>query len=694
MQYVKGVGPHLAGLFERLNIRTIEDLLYHLPFRYLDRRSLSSIRELPVGQPGVVMGEVYAAGEILAGRSRKKIYEVIFGDGSSFLSGKWFHYRKSYMEGRFKKGEKFILFGEVSQFKGQRQMVHPEAQAIQEFFDEEDLKKHLGWVPVYPATEGLSPKKLRVIIQHLLETQGQNIGETLSPGLLKEYGLPGLLESFREIHGPSGGESMEKLNAGTTPYHHRLAFEEFLFLQLGLGLKRRQINRWEGFCHVPRVELKNRLLQNLPFQLTHSQTKAIEEIVCKMCSEIPMNVLLQGDVGSGKTLVGMVAGLLALENGKQAALMVPTEILAEQHFNNFARILAPLGVSVALLTSSTKNQEREEILLKLKQNNPLLVIGTHALIEGDVEFPNLSLVIIDEQHRFGVRQRMSLMNKSKRPDVLVMTATPIPRSLAMTLYGDLDLVLMTELPQGRRPIQTRIMYEKNRPKLYEFLRQKVREGRQAYFVFPLIEESEKLDLKDATRAFERLQKEFPEFKIGMIHGRMKAKEKEEVMKGFSEGRIHILVATTVIEVGIDVPNATIMVIEHSERFGLSQLHQLRGRVGRGTEKSYCILSTDFRQSEIAKFRLKVMEENTDGFKIAEEDLSIRGPGDFLGTRQSGIPDLRVANLIRDLPLLENAKAAAARILKDDPQLSRPEHGAMKRILIHRWRERLGLAEVG
>jgi ATP-dependent DNA helicase RecG len=694
VQYAKGVGPYLAERFEKLSVRTMEDLLYHLPFRYLDRRSLSSLRELPVGANGVVLAEVHAAGETVMGRSRKKIYEVLLGDGTGYLSAKWFHYRRDYMEGRFKKGAKFIFSGEVSAFRGQKQMVHPEAQSIHEFFDEDELKKHLGLVPIYSTTDGLTQKKIRGLIHEILETQGKSVDETLPGDLLRELEMPGLLESFREIHAPSEQQMPERLNAGTTPYHGRLVFEEFLFLQLGLGLRRRQTEVCQGFRHEPRVGLKNRLLQALPFQLTQSQGKAIDEICYRMCSETPMNVLLQGDVGSGKTLVGMVAALLALENQKQVALMVPTEILAEQHFTNFQRMLQPLGVSVELLTSSTKSQERKKILSGLLEEKPLLVIGTHALIEGDVEFPNLSLAIIDEQHRFGVRQRMQLMNKSRRPDVLVMTATPIPRSLAMTLYGDLDLVLMTEMPRGRRPVQTRIMYEKNRPKLYEFIRQKVGEGRQAYFVFPLIEESEKLDLKDATQAYVRLQREFPEFKVGMIHGRMKAQEKEAVMRGFSGGEIQILVATTVIEVGIDVPNASVMVIEHAERFGLSQLHQLRGRVGRGLEKSYCILATDFRQSEIAKFRLKVMEENFDGFKIAEEDLSIRGPGDFLGTRQSGIPELRVANLIRDLPLLEKAKEVSARILKADPALSDPAHSTMKYILKKRWQDRLGLGEVG
>lgn len=684
----------MATRLEKIGIRCLEDLLYHLPFRYLDRRSLFSIKELPAGNGGVFMGEVLALGEVRTGRKGRRIFEIIAGDATGYVSLKWFHYRKNYLEKLFKKGEKYIFFGDVTLFRGRKQMVHPEAQPISEFFDENEVKKHLGVVPVYSLTEGLTQRHLRKIMMQVLEEQARGMEETLSRDILEKYRLPGLLESFREIHSPSEGQSLVELNRGQTIYHRRLAFEEFYFLQLGLGIKRRQIHALPGFKHEPRVRLKNRLVQNLPFSLTQSQIDAVESIILRMCSPEPMNVLLQGDVGSGKTLVGAMASLVALENDQQVAMMVPTEILAEQHYQKFRNILHPLGVEVDLLTSSTKKEARDRILGQLKKGRPMLVLGTHALIEADVEFKNLSLVIIDEQHRFGVRQRLKLMRKGSRPDVLVMTATPIPRSLAMTLYGDLDMVLMNEMPKGRQPIKTRIMYEKNRPKLYDFIRKKLAEGRQVYFVFPLIEESEKMDLKDATQAYEKLQGEFSEYKVGMIHGRLKGSEKERIMNRFSQGDIQILVATTVIEVGIDVPNATVMVIEHAERFGLSQLHQLRGRVGRGSEKSFCILATGFPQSDVSKRRLAVMEGFSDGFKIAEEDLTIRGPGDFLGTRQSGIPELRVADLIRDLDLLEMAKEAAGETLNRDPQLSSPEHGVMKRVLQSRWKNRLGLAEVG
>lgn len=694
IQYAKGVGPRLAKLFEKIGIRSFEDMLYHLPFRYLDRRELSSIHQVPLGKKQVVMGEVVAVGEVAVGRRGKKIFEVIISDGKGQISAKYFRYHRNFMKKKFSVGSKFLLFGEVNLYQGKKQMVHPEVQTIKEFFDEEEMGEFLGILPVYSSTEGLAQGKIRKVAQGVVEQMGTYLKESLPEGISKNYSLPNLCVSFKNVHHPENGISIPSLSEQKSPYHQRLAFDEFFYLHLGLGLKKQKEQVQEGFKHRPLLKLRNQFLHQLPFELTPSQVQAVESISHKMCGEHPMNALLQGDVGCGKTLVGMIASLLAIENGYQVALMVPTEILAEQHGYNFNKFLEPLGVEVRVLTASTKPNQRKKILKEIEEGKPLILIGTHSLIQEDVSFAKLSLVIIDEQHRFGVRQRMTLMKKAKRPDVLVMTATPIPRSLALTLYGDLDLILMTELPRGRVPIQTRVMTEKNRPKLYEFIRKKVEEGRQAFFVYPLIEESEKMDLKDATQGFEKLKKEFCDFKIAMIHGRMKSAEKESIMKEFSKGTLQVLVATTVIEVGIDVPNASIMVIEHAERFGLSQLHQLRGRVGRGSEKSYCILAASYRQSDVAKLRLKVMEETNDGFRIAEEDLKIRGPGDFLGTRQSGMPELRVGNLIRDLPLLEEAKKAAQEFLKRDPGLKGEEAREVRLILKHRWADRLGLAEVG
>jgi len=694
VQFIKGVGPYLAGLFAKVQVRTLEDLLYHLPFRYIDRRQVSTIAELMPGQDACIFAEVGAAGEVLAGYRRKRIYEVVFSDGSATLHAKWFHYSRKFFDQRFKKGEKFLLFGKLDVYKGVKQFVHPDAQPIREFLEEEELQKHLGLLPVYSSTEGLNQRQIRKALEQVLAETLRFLPETLPSEILAAQALPELRGCFEHLHRPGSDESAIVLNSKENSAFRRLAFEELFFVQLGLHLRRGKVRRNLGYAHKNLHGLSQRLIDRLPFQLTAGQQRCLDEIYRDMESPFPMNRLLQGDVGSGKTLVCLMAGLLSVENGWQTAVMVPTEILAEQHERNFQRLLQPLGTPTLRLTASTPNSVREEILGRISAGEPCIVVGTHALLEEDVRFSKLSLVVIDEQHRFGVRQRMKLIKKGKPPDVLVMTATPIPRSLAMTLYGDLDLSLMTEMPPGRQPVVTRIMMERDRPKLEDFLRKKIAEGRQAYFVYPLIEESEKLDLRDAKKGFERLREVFPEFKLGMLHGRMKNHEKEEVMRSFSAGKIQILVATTVIEVGIDVPNASLLVVEHAERFGLSQLHQLRGRVGRGSEKSYCILATDFRRSNLAKERLKVMEESANGFRIAEEDLTLRGPGDFLGTRQSGIPDFRVASLISDLDLLEAAKLEVQKILQQDPELQSERNRVLRRVLEYRWSGRLGLAGIG
>ncbi len=694
IQYAKGIGPRLALLFNKLNIHTFEDLLYHLPFRYLDRRRLNSMDRVEIGKNQCLLGQVQAAGEVRLGRGPRQVFEVVLSDGKGHLLAKWFHYNRKFFERRFKKGERFLFFGEVGFFRGEKQMIHPEVRPLHEFVDEEALQDYLGLVPVYSATEGLLQGQIRKAVKGLLQDLSGMWGEIFPEALLERFNLPSWGAALHHLHQPPEVSDPSDLLQGKTPFHRRLVFEELFFLQLGLQLKRRNVGMVEGFFHEARVDLRHRLLSSLPFELTRSQIQASEQIALRMCRPEPMNLLLQGDVGSGKTLVSLLACLLAIENKFQAVLMVPTEILAEQHFKNFKHWLEPLGIPVFLLTASTKAGERKNILSRLREGVASLTLGTHALLEEEVQFQNLSLVVVDEQHRFGVRQRLQLMGKGRRPDILVMTATPIPRSLSMTLYGDLDLCVMTELPRGRKPIVTRIMREKDRVKLYDFVRKKMAEGRQAYFVFPLIEESEKLDLQDATRAYEKLQEEFAGIRVGMIHGRMKAVEKEAVMSAFKAGEMQILVATTVIEVGIDVPNASLMVVEHAERFGLSQLHQLRGRVGRGSEKSYCILATGYANSELARARLQVMEQYSDGFSIAEEDLKIRGPGDFLGTRQSGLPELRVANLIKDVVLLEEAQNEAKCLLERDPLLQEEAHRKIRQVLKRRWSSRLQLAQVG
>ena len=488
---------------------------------------------------------------------------------------------------------------------------------------------------------------------------------------------------------------MEVLNNHRSDGHRRIIFDEFFFLELGLALKKRGLTLETGIPFQTDGTLAQRLLDLLSFQLTRAQDKVWAEIREDLERPHPMNRLIQGDVGSGKTVVALLASLYVVECGYQAAIMAPTEVLVEQHYLNLHRWVEPLGVKVALLTSSIKGSEREDLYDRIRRGDIQLVIGTHAVIQEAVEFQRLGLAIIDEQHKFGVVQRGLLKKKGENPDVLVMTATPIPRTLAMTIYGDLDVSLIDEMPPGRMPVETKVFHESARGRVYRIVEEEVRKGRQAFIVYPLVEESEKLDLKDATRMAEHLQKDiFPEFRIGLLHGRMKSDEKEAIMMEFKEGKIQILVATTVIEVGIDIPNASVMVVEHAERFGLSQLHQLRGRIGRGRYPSKCILLAQYRSSEEARVRLRAMERTSDGFQIAEEDLNLRGPGEFFGIRQSGLPDFRVAHLVRDTPILIEARKEAFQLIQEDPELAHPSHAALKNILRKRWRERLELASIG
>jgi ATP-dependent DNA helicase RecG len=504
-----------------------------------------------------------------------------------------------------------------------------------------------------------------------------------------------LSEAFRKAHFPDAEDNISLLNEGKSPAHRRLIFDELFFLEIGLALRRSGTVMETGIAFPVTHLYTNQLCKLLPFALTPAQERVLSEIESDMRLPHPMNRLLQGDVGSGKTIVALMAGLMAIEGGYQMALMAPTEILAEQHFLNIRPLVEKLGLRTALLTSSLKKSQKETLGEEIHAGKIHMVIGTHALIQEGVEFQRLGLVIIDEQHKFGVLQRVSLKKKGYNPDVLVMTATPIPRTLAMTLYGDLEVSVIDQLPPGRGTITTRVFNEKERFRVYRILREEISKGKQAYVVYPLVEESERLDLKDATQMAKHLQRDiFPEFRVGLIHGRLKSEEKETIMADFKSQRIHILVSTIVIEVGIDVPNASVMVIEHAERFGLSQLHQLRGRVGRGKDPSQCLLIAQYPRSEEAQRRLRVMEQTTDGFKIAEEDLAIRGPGELLGTQQSGLPDFRVANFVRDIQLLGEARKEAFSIISRDPILSLPEHLFTKETLKERWKGRLELATIG
>jgi len=691
---VKGVGPKLAKLFEKKGILTVEDALYFLPRCYEDRRNLKKISELKAGRKETGFGEILLSGVAFYQNKKKRVFEVVVGDGSGTTTLKWFHGNERYLRERFKKGRQLIFSGDVKWFNSQREIHHPDVE-IMDGDIEKDYLNFKRIVPVYSETEGLYQRTLRRLMNTILEGYADELSSPIPSEIAGRQNLIDFSDAFRRVHFPPEGESMDALNLQRSDGHRRIIFDEFFFLELGMALKKRGVALETGISFRTEGALSQKLLNQLDFKLTRAQERVLAEIKADLQKPHPMNRLIQGDVGSGKTVVALLTCLFVLECGYQAAIMAPTEVLAEQHFLNLHRWVEPLGIKVGLLTSSVKSSEREDLYQRIRTGHIQLVIGTHAVIQEAVEFNRLGLAVIDEQHKFGVVQRGLLKKKGESPDVLVMTATPIPRTLAMTLYGDLDVSLIDEMPPGRVPVETKVFPESARAKVYRIVEEEVKKGRQAFVVYPLVEESEKLDLMDATRMAEHLQKEiFPEFRIGLLHGRMKSDEKEAIMTEVQEGRIQILVATTVIEVGIDIPNASVMVVEHAERFGLSQLHQLRGRIGRGRYPSKCILLAQYRSSEEARVRLRAMEKTTDGFKIAEEDLALRGPGEFFGIRQSGLPDFRVAHVIRDTPILIEARKEAFRLIQEDPDLVHPAHGGLKDLFIKRWRGRMELATIG
>jgi ATP-dependent DNA helicase RecG len=607
---------------------------------------------------------------------------------------KWFHGNERYLRERFKKGRKLIFSGDVRWFNYQREIHHPDVEVVEGDI-EKDYLNFKRIVPIYSETEGLYQRTLRRLMKTILDGYAKDLSSPLPPEIVERQDLIDFSEAFQRVHFPPDGESFDLLNLQRSEGHRRIIFDEFFFLELGMALKKRGVALETGISFRTEDTLSRRFLNQLSFQLTRAQEKVLAEIKEDLEKPHPMNRLIQGDVGSGKTVVALLACLYVIENGYQAAIMAPTEVLAEQHFLNLHRWLEPLMVKVALLTSSIKGSDREDLYQRIRNGNVQLVIGTHAVIQEAVEFHRLGLAIIDEQHKFGVVQRGLLKKKGENPDVLVMTATPIPRTLAMTTYGDLDVSIIDEMPPGRMVVETKVFPESGRTRVYRIVEEEVKRGRQAFIVYPLVEESEKLDLMDATRMAEHLKQEvFPGFRIGLLHGRMKSDEKEAIMIDFKEGRIQILVATTVIEVGIDIPNASVMVVEHAERFGLSQLHQLRGRIGRGRFPSKCILLAQYRSSEESKVRLQAMESTNDGFKIAEEDLALRGPGEFFGIRQSGLPDFRVAHIIRDTPILIEARKEAFQLIQKDPGLVHPSYSGLNDILIKRWKGRMELATIG
>jgi ATP-dependent DNA helicase RecG len=698
IRFIKGIGPKLAALLEKREIRTVEDALYLLPLRYEDRRQLIPISSLCPGRSAVFSGTVLSA-DVTTTKGGRRVFEALLGDESGTIACKWFNANAVWMKRTWKVGRAGVFSGEVSQFGYQREVHHPDAEwlpeggGVQSLLDS-DPANFGRIVPVYPLSEGIHQKTMRRVMREVVDGFLSNIENVLPPELCPAE-FPPLREALGQVHSPPPEADLADLNSGATPAHQALAFDEFFFWELGLALKKRGVLKEKGIAFQVTHRYTKELVRLLPFELTVAQRRVLAEIKADMMAPHPMHRLVQGDVGSGKTLVALMAALIAVENDFQVAVMAPTEILAEQHWHTIHRWCRQMGLEVTLITAGLKGKAKKDALARIADGTARIVIGTHAVIQDKVEFAKLGLGVIDEQHRFGVLQRGILKKKGVNPDILVMTATPIPRTLAMTLFGDLDLSVIDEMPPGRIPIETRVFFESRRTQLYAIIADQVRLGRQVYVIYPLVEETEKMDLKAATQMAEHLQADiFPGLRVGLLHGRLSPMEKEAVMTSFTSRDFDILVATTVIEVGIDVPNATVMVIEHAERFGLSQLHQLRGRVGRGKEKSYCFLMTTGKLSEDGEKRLRVMESTGDGFRIAEADLEIRGPGDFLGTRQAGMPDFRVANILRDGSLLEKARRTAFDLLEDDPELNGPKHVPLHDELVRRWGKRLELASIG
>jgi len=697
---VRGIGPRALQKLEKLGLRTVEDALYHLPFRYEDRRQLKPIAQLQAGTQEVFYGEVLAAGETRTARQRRSIYEVIVGDSSGQIVLKWFRYQKSWLQKRFPVAQKAVFIGEVKSFGPLREVHHPDVELLDADSNLEQLFQrdpiNFGRIlPVYPLTEGLTQKQVRKIWFELVARYAPLARSYLPREILARHQLLPLPEALQGSHWPANDQSLAELEQGRDRCRQSLVFDEFFYLELGMALKRRGVQLQEGIAFNVEHRYTIPLNKMLPFRLTEAQRRVLGEIKRDMMLPHPMNRLLQGDVGSGKTLVALMAALIAIENRTQVALVAPTEILAEQHYLTIHGWLDRLGLTAVLLQGNMTAAKKKACLQMIADGAADLVVGTHAVLQEGVVFHRLGLGIIDEQHRFGVRQRSVLKHKGQHPDILVMTATPIPRTLSLTLYGDLAVSVIDQLPPGRKPVTTRLYRENSRFKAYSLIRDELGKGRQAYIVYPLVEESEKSDLQAATEAAERMAGEdFPGARIGLLHGRMKSAEKEQVMAAFRAGTLDILVATTVIEVGVDVPNASVMLIEHADRFGLAQLHQLRGRVGRGAEQSYCLLIPSPHYSEDAARRLQVMVATSDGFRIAEADLEIRGPGEFLGTRQAGLPDFRVANLLRDARMLDIARREAFAFAEKSNFLSDPACAGIRAELLARWGGRLELAAIG
>jgi ATP-dependent DNA helicase RecG (EC 3.6.1.-) len=683
VQYVKGVGEKLAQVLSKLNIYTLGDLLFHLPRRYEDRRHFRKIAHARVGEAVTVSGKLVTVDNVKV--RNLTLTKAYLDDGSGVLELVW--YNQPYMKENLNKlrNSQIVAYGVIKESPYGLQMETPEWEDLPDGADPDSLLSVNRIVPIYPLTEGIRQKRMRQIIWNAV--QHAHLAPEILPRSVRErVGLMPLPQALQQIHFPDSEQVIE-------PARQRLVFEEFFLLQLGVGLQRQRTRQERGIAMRIDADRLNEMLHRIvPFELTNAQKRVIGEIWSDMAQSHPMNRLLQGDVGSGKTIVAAAAILAAVDNQYQAAIMAPTEILAEQHYINLHRLFQPLGISVELLVGRLSNKQRQQARERIATGRGMVAVGTHALIQEGVSFARLGLAIVDEQHRFGVLQRAALRDKGIMPHVLVMTATPIPRTLTLTLYGELDVSVIDELPPGRKPVRTHWKTPEERLKVYAGVRKLVEQGRQAYVICPLIDESDKLQVRAAEQMAEHLQKDvFPDLRVGLLHGRMKPAEKEAVMDAFRAGELDILVSTTVIEVGVDVPNAAAIVIEDADRFGLAQLHQLRGRVGRSEHQSYCVLIAN-PKSDDGQRRMEIMTRTNNGFLIAEEDLRIRGPGEIYGTRQSGMPSFRVADLVKDMRLLEVARQEAFHLLEQDPDLSRPEHAALREA-VERFRHRFAIATV-
>ena len=711
VQFVKGIGPRLAEILAAKGLNTVGDLLHYLPFRYEDRLNPRSVAELRPGEMATVIAEVRNSG--LFRTRRMPIFQLTVGQGRNRLKCLWFN--GTYLRDRFQAGQMLALYGKVEQDReGELQIIQPQFEILGDINEEggaDDAEKKAAAsleigriVPIYESTgQGkLTPRWFRRIIRSALDNLGPDASDPIPAAVRAHLSLIAPREALERVHWPDPGESFTDLQSSRTPAHIRLIFDELFFVELGLELKRREQRARTGIAFAIGAGVREAIKKILPFHPTAAQKRVLKEIATDMQAPFPMRRLLQGDVGSGKTIVAFQAAIIAIENGYQVALMAPTEILAQQHYFSARQILEKAGYRIVLLTGSLEQDRKRAVQRHIAQGNAQLVIGTHALIQEGVEFERLGLVIVDEQHRFGVMQRLKLMQKSDEatkvaePDVLVMTATPIPRTLALTLYGDLDVSVLDELPPGRTPVVTRAITDERAPEVWDFVRKQITAGHQAYVVYPVIEENEERELKAAQQMFRQLRdKTFSNLHVGLLHGQLDPDEKENTMREFQRGELNILVATTVIEVGVDVANAAIMVIEHADRFGLAQLHQLRGRIGRGAAKSYCVLMYGGKVSEEGQRRLDAMVRTTDGFEIAELDLELRGPGEFFGTKQAGIPSFRVADIIRDRQLLEAAKLEAAFVLSGpNAEISQEEIDRALKHMRDRWALSYGLVEVG